>query len=154
MEDKKNVFDYIKELFTGYGIVIVIFIIINSIIGNVAQSVSTLFALGSHGLSCATLIQLLFLVLIITVAENILTTDLLIKNMSLLVRNLLFFATILVTTTIFAAVFGWFPLNYAPAWIGFIVSFTICSVISAWIRHLEENAENKKMEEALNRLKK
>ena len=154
MEDKKNIFDYIKELFTSYGIVVLLFIVINLFIGNEAGSVSSLFVLGSKGLSTATLIQLLFLVLIITVAQNIFLTDLVIKNMALVVRNILFFVTILAAITVFALVFNWFPLNDPRAWIGFIVSFSVCSVISSVIMRMEENAENKKMQDALNRLKK
>ena len=142
MEEKKNIFDYIKELFTSYGIVVLLFIVINLIIGNEAGSVSSLFALGSKGLSTATLLQLLFLVLIITVAQNLFLTDLVIKNMAL------------VAITVFAVVFSWFPLNDPRAWIGFIVSFSVCTVVSSVIMRMEENAENKKMQDALNRLKK
>ena len=154
MEDRKNIFDYIKQLFTSFGIVVLLFIIINLIIGNEAGSVSSLFAIGSTGLSTATLLQLLFLVLIITVAQNIFLSDLVIKNMSLVVRNILFFATIMVAITVFAVIFGWFPLNNIAAWIGFIVSFAVCTVISSVLMRIEENAENKKMQDALNRLKK
>ncbi|MBR3464745.1 MAG: DUF3021 family protein [Clostridiales bacterium] len=154
MDDNKNIFDYIKQLFTSFGIVVLLFIAINIIIGNEASSVSSLFALGAKGLSTATLLQLLFLVLIITVAQNIFLSDLVIKNMALVVRNILFFATIMAAITVFAVVFGWFPLNNVAAWIGFIVSFAFCSVISSVIMRLEENAENKKMQDALNRLKK
>ena len=154
MDDNKNIFDYIKQLFTSFGIVVLLFIVINLIIGDEAGSVSSLFALGAKGLSTATLLQLLILVLIITAAQNIFLSDLVIKNMALVVRNILFFATIMAAITIFAVVFGWFPLNNVAAWIGFIVSFAVCSVISSVIMRLEENAENKKMQDALNRLKK
>lgn len=154
MDDNKNIFDYIKQLFTSFGIVVLLFIVINLIIGNDAGSVSSLFALGAKGLSTATLLQLLFLVLIITVAQNIFLSDLVIKNMALVVRNILFFATIMAAITIFAVVFGWFPLNNIAAWIGFIISFAACTVISSVLMRLEENAENKKMQDALNRLKK
>ena len=123
MEERKSVFEYIKELFTCYGIVILIFIAINFFIGDQAGSVSTLFALGSKGLSSAMLLQL-------------------------------FFLTLMVAIIIFAVCFGWFPLNDPASWIGFIVSFSVCSVMSAFIMRLEEKAENKKMQEALNRLKK
>lgn len=154
MDDNKNIFDYIKQLFTSFGIVVLLFIVINLIIGDEAGSISSLFALGAKGLSTATLLQLLILVLIITAAQNIFLSDLVIKNMALVVRNILFFATIMAAITIFAVVFGWFPLNNVAAWIGFIVSFAVCSVISSVIMRLEENAENKKMQDALNRLKK
>ena len=100
------------------------------------------------------LLQLFLMGVITTIAQNIFLTDLLIKNMSLIVRHILFFMTLMVAIIIFAVCFGWFPLNDPAAWIGFIVSFSVCSVMSAFIMRLEEKAENKKMQEALNRLKK
>ena len=154
MEDKKTIFNYISQLFAIYGIVIAIFVAINLIVGNEVGSVSTLFALGSTGLSTKTLIELFVLVVIVTIDDNVFHTDLLIKNMSLIVRNILFFAVILVTIIVFAVVFGWFPLDNVLSWIGFIVSFSVCAVFSAIHMRLEENAENKKMQEALNKLKK
>lgn len=154
MEEKKNVFDYIRQLFTIYGVMVLIFVIFNLIIGDEAKSISTLFSIGSAGLASATLLQLLFMALIITVAQNIFLTDILIKNLALIVRNILFFITIMIAIIAFVIVFGWFPINNVAAWIGFIVSFAVCTGVSAWLMHLEEKAENKKMQEALNRLKK
>lgn len=154
MDEKKTIFDYIKQFFTTYGIMVVIFIVTNLLVGNEARVLSTLFALGSVGLSTATLLQLLFLAVIITVAQNIFLSDLVIKNMALIVRNILFFVTVMVATTLFIILFGWFPVGDPRAWIGFIVCFAVCTAISAGIMRLEENAENKKMQEALNKFKK
>ena len=154
MEDRKTIFEYIGQLFTTFGIMVVIFIVINLIIGSEAGSVSTLFALGPAGLSSSTLLELLLLALIITIAQNIFLSDVLIKNMMLTIRNILFFVTILAAITVFVILFGWFPINNAGAWIGFIVSFAVCTAVSAILMRLEEQAENKKMQEALNKLKK
>ena len=74
--------------------------------------------------------------------------------MALIVRNILFFLTIMIAITVFVIIFGWFPINEVGAWIGFIVSFAVCTAVSAVFMRLEERAENKKMQEALNRLKK
>ena len=154
MEDRKTIFEYIGQLFTTFGIMVVIFIVINLIIGSEAGSVSTLFALGPAGLSSSTLLELLLLALIITIAQNIFLSDVLIKNMMLTIRNILFFVTILAAITVFVILFGWFPINNAGAWIGFIVSFAVCTAVSAILMRLEEQAENKEMQEALNKLKK
>ena len=154
MEDRKTIFEYIAQLFTTYGIMVVIFIVINLVIGDNARSVSTLFALGSDGLSAAMLLELLLLAFIITTAQNVFLSDILIKDMALIVRNVLFFLTIMIAITVFVIIFGWFPINEVGAWIGFIVSFAVCTAVSAVFMRLEERAENKKMQEALNRLKK
>ena len=154
MDEKKTIFDYIKQLFTTYGIMVVIFIVTNHLVGNEARVLSTLFALGSVGLSTVTLLQLFLLALIITIAQNIFLSDILIKNMALIVRNILFFVTVMVVSTLFIILFSWFPIGDPRAWIGFIVCFAICTAVSAGIMRLEENAENKKMQEALNKFKK
>ena len=154
MEDRKTIFEYIAQLFTTYGIMVVIFIVINLFIGENARSVSTLFAIGSDGLSSAMLLELLLLAFIITAAQNIFLSDILIKDMALIVRNILFFLTIMIAITVFVIIFGWFPINEVGAWIGFIISFAVCTAVSAVFMRLEERAENKKMQEALNRLKK
>ena len=154
MEDRKTIFEYIAQLFTTYGIMVVIFIVINLFIGDNARNVSTLFALGSDGLSAAMLLELLLLAFIITAAQNIFLSDILIKDMALIVRNILFFLTIMIAITVFVIIFGWFPINEVGAWIGFIISFAVCTTVSAVFMRLEERAENKKMQEALNRLKK
>ena len=148
MEDKKTIFNYISQLFAIYGIVIAIFVAINLIIGNEAGSVSTLFTLGSTGLSTKTLIELFVLVVIVTIDDNVFHTDLLIKNMSLIVRNILFFAVILVTIIVFAVVFGWFPLDNVLSWIGFIVSFSVCAVFSAILMRLEDGTDRERYYEA------
>ena len=140
MEEKKNIFDYIRQLFTIYGVMVLMFIVFNLIIGDEAKSVSTLFALGSQGLLSATLLQLLLMALIITVAQNIFLTDILIKNLALIVRNILFFATIMIAITAFVIIFGWFPIDNAAAWAGFIISFAVCTGVSALLMRIEENA--------------
>ena len=113
-----------------------------------------MFTLGSSGLSSAMLIQLLLLAVIITAAQNVFLSDILIKNMALIVRNILFFVTVMIAIAVFVILFGWFPVNEAGAWIGFLISFAVCTTVSAVFMRLEERAENKKMQEALNKLKK
>lgn len=52
----------------------------------------------------------------------------------------------------FSAILMWFPVNNVWAWVAFIISFIICTVISAFICKLGEKAENKKMEQALEKI--
>ena len=79
MEEKKNIFDYIRQLFAIYGVMVLIFVLFNLIVGDEAKSISTLFTLGSQGLLSSTLLQLLLMAAIITAAQNIFLTDILIK---------------------------------------------------------------------------
>lgn len=53
------------------------------------------------------------------------------------------------TMALFATVFSWFPVGNIRAWIGFLICFIFSTAISVGINKLEENAENRKMEQAL-----
>lgn len=154
MEQNKTIFSYIGQLFATYGVIVTIFIVFTCIIGDNAKNISTLYSLGNLGLSLATLVQLLALAGVITLAQVAFLTDCWIKSMNMILRNILFFLVICVGIGIFAAVFTWFPINNIMAWVAFAISFTICTVISVLISKLQENAENKKMEQALAKIKK
>ena len=124
------------------------------IIGDNAKNISTLYSLGNMGFSLATLVQLLALAGVITLAQVTFLTDCWIKSMNMILRKILFFLVICVGIGIFAAVFTWFPINNIMAWVAFAMSYTISTVISVLISKLQENAENKKMEQALAKIKK
>ncbi len=154
MEEKKNVFDYIGELFATFGIITGIFMILILVIGDLASGYSSFFEYGKQALSINTLFQLLCLSFIISVCRNILLTDRWVRQMSMLVRNILFFLAITVAIIFFVIIFKWFPLFDIKAWIGFIISFAVCSFLAVVISRIRENAENRKMEQALDRFKK
>lgn len=153
MEEKKTIFDYLSELFTIYGVMVALFIVFTLIVGSKASTVSTLFQLGKEGLAIATLLQLLGLALFIMAVRNVFLTDLCIKNMSLLIRNVLFFASVLVAIVFCVIIFGWFPTNSLISWICFIISFAVCTIVSTFLTRAAEKTENAKMAKALERFK-
>lgn len=154
MEENKTIFNYISQVFAIFGNIVLIFIIFSLVIGKQAREISSLFELGDQGLSIATLLQLLLLAIIISIGQITFLTDRWIKNMSLLLRMVIFFLLVMCTIILFVVLFGWFPITEVKAWIGFFLSFSICTAISVGIGRLEEQAENKKMEEALEKYKK
>ena len=149
MEENKTIFNYISQIFATYGIIVAIFIVFSLVLGNAAKDYSSLFVLGSAGLSVKTLGQLLLLAVIISLGQIFFLTDRILKKMALLLRNILFFLLVMVVIIVFAVVFRWFPVTDGRAWIGFFTSFGVCTVISVVISRLEEQAENRKMEAAL-----
>ena len=153
MEEKKTIFDYLSELFTIYGVMVALFIVFTMLVGSKASTVSTLFQLGKDGLAIATLLQLLGLALFIMVVRNVFLTDLCIKNMSLLIRNVLFFASVLVAIVFCVIIFGWFPTNSLISWFCFIISFAVCTIVSTFLTRAAEKTENAKMAKALERFK-
>lgn len=154
MEQKKTIFDYLGQLFATYGIIVAIFIVIVSILGENAQTISSLFGLGAQGLTVKTLAQLLALTGIITFAQVAFLTDELIETMNIGLRYILFFSTICIAIGAFTVIFAWFPINNIKSWVAFAVSFAACVIIGAITSKAKENAENKKMEQALNKIRK
>ena len=153
MEDKKSIFYYVSTVFATYGVIILIFVVLNMLIGEDAYGYSSLFEYGGKGLSVSSLIQLFVLSVIICVARNILFSDRWITNLSMLIRNTIFFGLITVVIVVFVLIFRWFPIDDIAAWIGFIVSFAVCSFLGVMISRIREKTENEKMNLALEKYK-
>ena len=153
MEDNKTLFDYISRVFAVFGVVILIHVLIGSLVGQDAGEVSTLFSLGSEGLAMNTILQLFALSVIVIVLQSLLLTDKFIKNMSIVVRIILMFVSVTCAIVAFVLAFKWFPVNDVKAWIGFFISFAVCSLAGVIFTRLKEKAENKKMDEALEKYK-
>ncbi|MBP1584100.1 MAG: hypothetical protein ILP17_00190 [Lachnospiraceae bacterium] len=149
MDEKRTVFSYIGQAFATYGAMVVIFIIFSLILDEGTGEYSTLFELGNKGLTLHTLLQLLFLACIVTAAQILFLTDVLLKNLPIVARNALFFATILASVVVFACIFGWFPIDDPKAWLGFGVSFGLSMAASIIISRAVEKAENRSLQAAL-----
>ena len=151
MEEKKTIFNYISQLFATYGVIVAIFIVFSLLIGNGADEYSTLFSFKDAALGIPTLLQLLLLAVFITVSQVLFLTDRMIKGMSMVLRYILFFVTIMLVMIIMTVVFKWFPVDDPKAWCGSFISFIISMLISAFLTRLAEKSENRKMQEALDK---
>lgn len=153
MEDNKTIYNYIGQTFATFGIIVFIFIILGIAIGDSESKYSSLFQLGNQGFSISTLLQLFILSVIISIAQISFFTDKWFKNLSMFIRNILFFGTIVLTMVIFALLFDWFRIDGIKAWIGFFLSFVVCTAVSVTFSILGQQSENKKMEQALDKIK-
>ena len=151
MEENKNIFTYIKQVFTVFGIIVLVFVALNLIIGEKTAGYSSLFALGKDGISIAVLCELLLLSVVITAAQVIFLTDRFIANMSMLIRNMLFFVTVMIVMVIMIFLFDWFPVRDVAAWTGFIISYALSMGLSALVTKSIEKIENSKMQKALDK---
>ena len=73
--------------------------------------------------------------------------------MSLPVRTGSMYVAIILTILIMNWLFGWFPADMWQAWLGFILSFAVCSVVSTITVLVKDKLENDKMQDALNKFK-
>lgn len=149
MEQRKTIFDYIGQVFTIFGVTILIINLFCVMFGENARQYSTMFALGDAGITVSTMLQFLMVSILITVLRYIFFTDGVIKRLSLAARTGGMFIAVFLTIIIFTLLFDWFPIDMWQAWVGFFVSFGICVITSTLITLVKERMENKRLEEAL-----
>lgn len=153
MIKKNTIFDFLTYSMVIWGISILSLCLLSVLFGEDAQGYSTIFELGDAGISISTLMQFLGLAFVNAGCRWIFFTDVLIKKLSIMLRSVFMFGCIILSVGISAAVFQWFPVNRVIPWIMFFVSFAVCSVIGVMVSVIKEKNENRKMQEALERLK-
>ena len=153
MDKKFSILEFCSQVFTIYGITIVLLNIFCILFGESAQELSTIFSMGSQGLGIATSFQFLLAVLAITIIRFIFMTDILIIKMPTAARIAAMFVGTFAIILVFIIVFDWFPTDLPMAWIMFLICFVVCSTAGTMISLVVEKQENRKLEEALKRYK-
>ena len=153
MDKEKTIFDYISQVLILFGLTIIILMIICAIFGEESKEVSPMFAMGNEGLPISTMLQFLLSSVLVVILRIVLFTDYLIKKMSLFVRTILMYVSVIVMSIIFVIIFNWFPLEAGFGWIGFFVGFTVCATGSTLVMYIKDKKENDKMQTALDKLK-
>lgn len=151
--NKKNILNYLSQTFMIYGITTVILNIFIILFGTQAQEMSTIFSLGSKGMSISTNLQFLLAAAILVAISFVFEADFMIKRIPFIVRTILLFVIDLLIIIGFVLIFGWFPYNQPLPWVMFAVCFAISCIISTVISSISEKQENKKLEEALRKFK-
>lgn len=153
MNGKDTIFDYLAQILIVWGVSILSICVLGCWFGEAAQGSSTIFQLGKVGISTSTLLQFLALAVVITSLKFLFFTDVFIKNLRIMVRTVLMFVCIILSIALFAGIFAWFPVNEIRPWIMFFICFFVCAFFSVLVSLLKEKSDNKKMQEALERLK-
>lgn len=153
MLKRNSVFDFLSQVFLIFGITILCLAVFCVLFGADAKSYSSMFSLGKAGISVDTLLQFLLISVIITVLKWIFFTDLLFKQWSLMVRTIVMFLLVILTMVICIVIFDWFPVNMLEPWLMFFLCFFISAAVSVGVSTFKEKSENKKMQEALERLR-
>lgn len=153
MDEKDTLFDYLEHVIFTYGVMMVLMLCFTILFGEDAAEISSFFSLRDKGLPKETMLQFLGISFLINGWRSIFMTERIIKRMSVVVRTGLMLIAIVCTIVVFVLVFGWFPADKWEAWVMFILSFLLCFAASISIMTLRTRAENKKMEEGLNKIK-
>ena len=152
MESRKTVFDLIGQIFTIFGFSVICLMVFIYLFGEDAEGYSTIFLLGNRGIALSILAQFLLTSTMVALFRQIYFTDIVIKNASLAIRTIGMFISVVVMIIIFVWLFGWFPMTEMLPWILFFIWFGICTGVSAFISVVKEKVQNKKMQEALERM--
>lgn len=153
MENRKTVFDYLGQMLIVFGFSTVVLDVFCLLIGEDAQRISTIYSLGKEGISVAASLQFLGVSACITGFRFVFFTDGIIRQMSVVMRTVCMFVSIIILIAVCAVLFDWFPVDMWQPWAAFLLTFAFCSAASLLLMALKEKAENRKMEEALNRIK-
>ncbi len=153
MDKRFTIFGFLAQVFMIYGITTGLLNIFCMLFGNNAAGYSTLFSLAGAGVSVATSMQFLLVITIVIVLRMVFMSDMLIKNMPLGARIAAMFASVFAVTIGCVFIFGWFPVNDLLAWVMFVVCFAVSCAVSVIISTAAERQENRKLDEALKRVK-
>lgn len=154
MEEKKTIFDYLAQVLVVFGFGMLMLNIFCLAFGNSAKDFSAMFELGNQGIPVEIAFQFLCISALIVGARFIFFTDVLIKKMPVWLRTFCMLTTVVMIIAAFVIVFHWFPANMWQPWAMFFICFGISFLGSYLVTTIKEKTENRRMEEALQRLKK
>lgn len=153
MIKKDTIFDFMTNVMMIFGVSVMCLLLFTFVFGEDAKAVSTIFALGNKGIALQTLLQFFVSSFLITVLEWMFFTDRIFKKMSLTVRFILTFISIVILIAVFATIFRWFPVNMVLPWVMFLICFAVCATVSVVLSVLKEKRDNAKLQNALELLK-
>ena len=153
MEENKTIFDYLAQVLIVFGFTMLTISIFCLAFGESAKDFSAMFALGSKGIPVEIAFQFLGVAFLIVGVRYIFFTDICIKKMPIWLRTICMLAATVIIIAVFIIVFHWFPINMWRPWAMFFICFGISFFGSYLVMVIKERLENKRMEEALQRLK-
>lgn len=153
MKENNTIFDYLMQVMVVFGFSLLMLNIFCIIFGDDAKGFSSMFALGSQGIPVDTTFQYFVISALIVGMRFLFFTDAIIKDMAIGLRTVCMLGAVLLVIALFVAIFGWFPVNMAKPWIMFSFCFGVSFLGSYIMMRLKEKTENKKLNDALDRLK-
>lgn len=154
MDENNGIFDYLTRVMVVFGFSMLVLNIFCVMFGDSAQGLSSMFAMGSRGLPVEMAFQYLAISALIVGMRFLFFTDRLIKNMAMPMRTVCMLGSVVLIAVVFIICFQWFPVDMWQAWAMFLLCFVICFLGSYFVMLLKEKTENRKLNDALSKLKK
>ncbi len=153
MEKKRTIFDLVGQIFAIFGFTTVFIMLFVFFFGENSRGYSSIFSLGKEGISLMTLIGFFLTSFGVVLLREFFFTDVFLKNLSITIRTVGMFVSVIVMIVVFVWIFDWFPMKHWLPWTMFLLCFMVCSLGGVLFSHLREKAENRKMQEALEHMK-
>ena len=153
MKIRKFIYNFGEEIVKVFGFTIICMTVFCFLFGEDGKGYSSFFSLGKEGLAVDTILQFLMFSVLIVALRRLFFTDGLIQKMPMVIRKIGIYVSVLVLLVLFVILFQWFPIANIKAWIMCLLCFAGCATFSTIHYVVKEKEENKKMEEALQKLK-
>lgn len=141
-----------KKTAISFMVCVMLICMIGSIMNEQVTPISTLFQEG--GVSYTTLLEVFSLSFIIAIVNFIFDYPKFMKKTLLLYKIIIQFVVVTLVTVSYIYIFGWFPFSNIDAWIGFIVTFSICFLSAMSITLYKTKKMNQKYQKLLQDYKK
>lgn len=153
MKERRTIFDYMTQVLVIFGFSMLALNIFCLLFGESAREFSSIFRLGRQGISVETAFQYLGVSALIAGARYLFFTDMIIRKMAIWLRTVCMLGTVILIISVCIVLLGWFPPDMWQPWVLFFVCFGISFLGSYIVMILKEKEENRKLNEALDRLK-
>ncbi len=154
MEKYDNgVFKSINQVLILFSIDILILTLLSELVGNDAQSQSTIYQYGAGGLATTTILQFLLSSVTIVLLRLLFYSEKFFIKLNTLQRTILMLISILLTHILYIILFGWFSLNNYFAWIAFFVLFAGGFTLGLLIMVLKTRLNNSQYDKLLSKYK-
>ena len=153
MKEKSTILDYLAQVLIVFGFMMLVLNVFCLAFGNSAKDFSAMFELGNQGIPVKIAFQFLCVSALNVGIRFIFFTDVIIKKMPIWLRTICMLVSGVIIIAVFIMVFHWFPANMWQPWAMFFICFGISFLGSYFVMIIKEKAENRRMEEALQRLK-
>ena len=153
MKEKSTILDYLAQVLIVFGFMMLVLNVFCLAFGNSAKEFSAMFELGNQGIPVKIAFQFLCVSALNVGVRFLFFTDVIIKKMPIWLRTICMLISVVISIAAFIMVFHWFPANMWKPWAMFFICFGISFLGSYFVMIIKEKAENRRMEEALQRLK-
>ena len=149
--EKENVFGFLIKVCVTYTVSMVSMVVLALTVGELAKPVSSMFQLGSQGISLVIMTEFFILSVIITGIRVVLSSGNIFKKIPDYLRTVLVVFSAGIVMAVAIICFGWFPVSMWQAWVAFLLCYALCILLSVGVMLIKNKVDNKNYEEGLKR---